>query len=157
MESFRQHLNRSGTTAANGMVFGWLHGEYDPWARSYRLHVHVVVQGDKIDRLRTLKGRWGYETVDGEAKRPVVFEKVKVPAWKKYTTRKQPPGPTENVARALSYTHQSFWPCRPRYYAQNMKLHKSIARDRLPEPQYAEMLIWLRRERGLSVDRQLGS
>jgi hypothetical protein len=38
-----------------------------------------------------------------------------------------------------------------------MKLHKSIARDRLPEPQYAEMLIWLRRERGLSVDRQLGS
>lgn len=70
METFRQHLNRSGTTAANGMVFGWLHGEYDPSARSYRLHVHVVVQGEKIQRLRTLKGRWGYETVDGETKRP---------------------------------------------------------------------------------------
>src|SRR6185369_2941702 len=102
-----------GTTAANGMVFGWLHGEYDPWARSYRLHVHVVVQGEKTERLRTLKGRWGYETVDGETKRPIVFEKIKAPAWKKHATRKQSPSPIENVARALSYAHQSFWSCRP--------------------------------------------
>lgn len=147
MESFRQHLNRSGTTATKGMLFAWLHGEYDPVARSYRLHVHVVVEGEKIDRLRTLKGRWGYENVDGETKRPVVFEKVKAPAWKKYTTRKQPPSSTENVARALSYTHQSFWPCRPRYYTQNKRLHKSVARDRLPGPQHAEMLIWLFQQR----------
>lgn len=76
-----------------------------------------------------------------------MFEKVKAPAWKKYTARKQPPSPTENIARALSYAHQSFWPYRSRYYAQNMKLHKSIARDRLPGPQYAEMLIWLFQQR----------
>lgn len=147
MESFRQHLNRSGTTAAKGILFAWLHGEYDPMAGSYRLHVHVVVQGDKSERLRTLKGRWGYETVAGETKRPVVFEKVKAPVWKKHTTRKQPPSQTENIARVLSYTHQSFWPFRRRYYAGNMKRHKSVARGRLPGPQHAETLIWLFQQR----------
>jgi len=70
MESFRQHLNRSGTTKAKGILFAWLHGEYDPVSRCFRLHVHAIVQGDKIEALRTLKGRWGYVTVDGDIKCP---------------------------------------------------------------------------------------
>lgn len=132
MESFRQHLNRAGVTAAEGKLFAWLHGEHDSTANVYRLHVHAIVVGDKIAALDNLKStkenknRWGYEKVPGDTARPVVFNKI------------------EDRVRQVSYTFQSWWPSRARYY-NHMKdsYWKTTDRVRPRDAVHAEILMWL--------------
>ncbi len=102
MEEFRQHLNRVGATAAPGVLFAWLHGEFDPLSRCYRLHVHCVCSTEKAEAIRKIQNeqRWGYETVDG-IKKPIQFHSIKVSAGER--------------ERATSYAFQQFWPQRPAF------------------------------------------
>ena len=130
MEAFRQHLNRAGVTNAPGILFAWLHSEFDPLARCYRHHVHCLCSRDKADNIRRIQKDqlWGYETVKG-IKKPIVFRSIKMGE-----------GERERVA---SYTFQQFWPQRPRYFNPSMEPWKTKDRQRMIPIAEREVLLWL--------------
>ena len=134
IEEFRQHLYRSGTTNASGVLFAWLHGEYDPFARCYRLHIHCICSMAKASALRSIQeGKfWGYE-VAHDVMKPIVFRSIKAGMGER--------------ERVVSYTFQQFWPERTRFFSSTGKLWKLHDRRRMVPAAEHEVLLWLSHQR----------
>jgi hypothetical protein len=134
MAAFRTALYKVGAAAATGWIFLYLHGEFDPVAKVYRLHVHGIAYGGMVqvvDRLRTLPNyrtaRW---LPDGSPS--PVYRRVRM-------TRK----PLNRLPRPLTYLVQSFWPARALWVSDDGRHRRARQKRRLPEPYHSQVLLWL--------------
>ena len=103
IKALRTALYEQGAAEKNGWIIAFIHGEYDPVAMVYRLHVHGLAVGGMvqvIDRLRNLPN---YQTqkLDKDGKPNPVYRRVRI-------NRK----PLNNLPDPITYLVQSFWPSR---------------------------------------------
>ena len=119
---FLAYLERAGVTAADGMLFAGLHGEFD--GSGYQLHYHGVVIGTKALTLKNISGNYGFVTTEN------IYRPVQIP-------------PLVDGPRQLSYLVQSFWPYKKRYLDVDGKPRRQRRKSRIPSAQHEEILMWL--------------
>ncbi len=134
LAALRTALYEMGAATATGWIFLGLHGEFDPKAKVYRLHVHGIAYGGMaqvVDRLRSLPNyatsRW---LPDGSPS--PVYRRVRM-------TRKR----VNRLPRPLTYLVQSYWPARALWVSEDGRRRRARRKRRLPEPYHSQVLLWL--------------
>jgi hypothetical protein len=122
---FRTHLNRAGVTNAPGFLFGYLHGEFEPFAREFQLHFHGVCADDKLKAFHALRNKQGYVRTP-KLYRPIVMNQL------------------NDRPRQISYIIQSFWPKKARVPLGASRFQKrERTKARIREPYQSLYLMWL--------------
>lgn len=123
--ALKTDLYRCGAAKSDGLAFIVLHGEFDPEAEVYQLHVHGLATGGMIDVIDKLRKRRKYRTGDG------VKNRVEI-SRKKIT----------NLAYRLTYLLKSYWPSRSIFKVDGERRRVRKTR-RAPEPFHTHYLLWL--------------
>ncbi len=127
-------LYEKGAAKANGWLIVFIHGEYDPVGKVYRLHLHGYAYGEMVqvvDRLRLLPN---YQTQryrrDGSLS--PVYRRVQV-------SRKRP----KTRLRQITYRLQSYWPSKAVIISDDGKRIRARRKQRIAEPYHSQVLLWL--------------
>lgn len=136
LKAFRTDLYRAGIRNVEGWLYAYLHGEFDPIAKVYRLHLHLactksVVQ--VIDRLRLMRNYKSTRLLPDGSPSPV-FRRV-------WVRRK----PLINMPDPVTYIVQSFWPARPIHIDEQGRRSRLRAKGAIREPHHSQVLLWLDR------------
>ncbi len=132
LERFRQQLQRAGSVAGNGWLIACLHGDYDPAADSYQLHIHIIATGRIADVVAKLKLLPMYRNAGRDESRTVRTPFLES-RW-------------GDPARRISYyLAQGFWPSKPTYIKDGVT-RRARGRRRIPDPRFGEFLMWLDRQ-----------
>ena len=136
MASLRTILYNKGARDADGWLVAYLHGEFDPIARVYRLHVHGLASPTMIQVVKRLREIPQFKTrrLDPKGKPEAIYRPVRI-KWK----------PLTDIPAPLSYVAQSFWPSRAIYVDQYGKNRRQKLKRRIPEPYHSQVLLWLDR------------
>ncbi|WP_174274575.1 hypothetical protein [Sphingomonas bacterium] len=132
--ALRSALNRAGAAQAKGWLLAGLHGSFDLATKLYQLHWHLVVAGGMIDVVDALRNQQQYRSSRDEPDGKV-FQRVMI-------RRK----PITDMARALTYIMQGFWPCRWVGTTEDGDLTRLSRRRRIPEPYHSRWLLWMHRQ-----------
>jgi hypothetical protein len=147
LAAFRSALYAKEAALIDGWLIAFIHGEFDPVARVYRLHLHGLCSWTLAAVIDALRNDPNYRTErllpNGEWN--PVYRRV-------WVTRK----PLTNLARALSYLVQSFWPSRPIYVSADGKRRRVRDKRRIPEPYHSQVLLWLDRYRLRDLTLMIG-
>lgn len=134
LSALRNALYGCGAAKATGWLIVFVHGEFDPVAGVYRLHVHGFAYGEMVqvvDRLRKLPN---YETLhrlkDGSPS--PVYRRIKL-------TRK----PLTKLPRPITYRVQSYWPSKALVICDDGKRIRARRKQRIIEPYHSQVLLWL--------------
>lgn len=136
MKAFRTDLYRAGMKAVDGWLFAYLHGEFDPIAKVYRLHLHIACTKSVVpvlDRIRTM-GNYKSTRFLSDGSPSPVFRRV-------WVRRK----PLFNMPDPVTYIAQSFWPARPIHIDENGKRSRLRQKGAIREPYHSQVLLWLDR------------
>ena len=136
LEAFRTDLYRAGVKAIDGWLFAYLHGEFDPIAKVYRLHLHIALtksMAPVLDRIRTMGNYKSMRLLPDGSPSPV-FRRV-------WIRRK----PLVNMPEPVTYVVQSFWPARPIHIDGNGKRSRLRQKGAVREPYHSQVLLWLDR------------
>jgi hypothetical protein len=136
-----------GATAADGWIYAYLHGEWDPSSRVYRLHVHGFAYGPMIgviDRLRNLPNYQTQRYLKDGSPSPV-YRRVRM-------TRKR----LTNLPFPITYSLQAYWPARALIILDDGARIRARLKQRLPEPQHSQVLLWLDRWRISDLTMMIG-
>ena len=128
-KQLQRWLDRAGITAADGIFWAALHGEFD--GTGYQLHYHGIASGKKADLIRNLYGQFGFISTD-DIQQPVKCKDA------------------HDLADWMSYCLKSYWLQKLKYIGQDGKLHKG-KKTELQQPQYEEVLMWMARQHLLSL------
>ena len=153
IKSLRTALYDQGAKDELGWLIAIIHGEFDPIAKVYRLHVHGLAFGgmvQAIDRLRRLPN-YQSRSKDTDGRPNSVYRRVVVNRM-----------PLTNLPQPITYLVQSFWPSRAVIISDDGTRIRQRDKGRIPEPYHSEVLLWLNRWRltdltlmiGLRVDRK---
>lgn len=126
LEQVRSALNRAGLGQADGWAFLAIHGEYNPLAQRFTLHLHGVGCGGVLAAVERLKGQRAYRS-RGSGNEAIRFP-VRISR-----------SPLTNLPAPLTYLIQAWWPCRVRGDDRQI----TPSRRRIPEPAHTEYLLWL--------------
>lgn len=129
-------LYGQGAGDANGWAIAFLHGEWDPIAQVFRLHVHGLAYGEMvevIDRLRTLPNYQTRKHLEDGTLSPV-YRRVVI-------TRKK----LTDLPRPITYVLQSFWPARAIVISDDGTRRRARRKGRIAEPYHTHVLLWLDR------------
>ena len=121
---------------AGGWLIAFLHGEYDPVAGVFRLHVHGLASGQMIkvvERLRKLP-QFKTRRLKSDGTPEAIYRPVRI-------RRKG----LADLPAPLAYVAQSFWPSRAIYVDQDGKNRRQKTKRRIPEPYHSLVLLWLDR------------
>lgn len=136
LSGFRGGLYRVGLAETNGWLFAAWHGEYDPIANVFRLHLHIVCNPAMvrvIDRLRPMANYVFAERLpDGDWD----------PVYRRIRINRQP---LHSLPTPLTYLLQSFWPSRPILVTDEGKRRRVREKRAIPEPYASIVLTWLDR------------
>ena len=147
LANFRTDLYGKGTAKASGWLFAFIHGEFDPVARVFRLHVHGFATGGMLAVLDRLRKMDNYRSVrklpDGEWN----------PVYRRVWIRRKP---LINLPSPLTYLVQAFWPSRPIYISKEGKRRRVRDKQRMPEPYHSQVLLWLDRWRLADLTLMVG-
>jgi hypothetical protein len=136
LAAFLTDLYRKGTASAGGWLYAFIHGEFDPVAGVFRLHVHGACSLEMVpvlDRLRKLpKYKSARKLPNGEW--DPVFRRV-------WIRRKA----LFNLPHPITYLMQAFWPARPIYIDTEGKRRRVRAKQAIPDPYHSIALLWLDR------------
>jgi hypothetical protein len=136
MAAFRTDLYRKGGARAGGWLFAFVHGEFDPVAGVFRLHVHGACSSEMVpvlDRLRTLPKYRSSRTLPDGAWDPV---------YRRVWVRRKP---LHTMPDPITYLMQAFWPSRPIYVDQDGKRRRARDKRAIREPYHSMKLLWLDR------------
>lgn len=128
-KQLQRWFDRAGITAADGILWGALHGEFN--GTGYQLHYHGIATGTKADLIRNLYGRFGFVRTD-DMQHPVECTD------------------TYDLAGWLSYCLKSYWPQKLKYLDANGKTRRGQKQE-LQQPQYEEVLMWMAKQHLLSL------
>lgn len=125
LEQVRVDLTRIGGVPQDGWGFFGLHGEHCDVHDMWHIHIHSVVAGSLIDRVRSLKAKRKYR----------VLRERRSPSKKRGSTAVRiSRQPTRNRFRRTAYCLQAFWP-----------VARLKRRNRIPEPRHSQWLMWIDR------------
>ncbi len=136
LRRFRTDLYRAGIKAIDGWLFAYLHGEFDPIAKVYRLHLHIALTKSMVpvlDRIRTM-GNYRSTRLLPDGSPSPVFRRV-------WIRRK----PLVNMPEPITYVVQSFWPARPIHIDGNGRRSRLRQKGAIREPYHSQVLLWLDR------------
>ena len=134
-KAFRRYLERAGVVEADGLLFAAIHGEFD--GEFYQLHFHGIVSGQKTLAIEKLRNNFGF--VSSAA----VYRPIEIVC-------------ADNLPRLLAYSLQSFWPYHLRYHDKKGKQKKKKNRQRLPNTQHREYLMWMASQNVLDLITTIG-
>ena len=148
MSALLAALYGQGAAKAKGWLICFLHGEYDPVGKVYRLHVHGYAYGDMVqvvDRLRTLPN---YRTQrylrDGSLS----------PVYRRVQIRRKP---SDDILRQVTYRLQSYWPSRAIIISDDGKRIRARQKQRIAEPYHSQVLLWLHQWKLADLTLMIGS
>lgn len=131
LKGFLADLDRRGAGSAEGWLIAFIHGEYETPSGLIRLHLHMIVAGEMIrvvDSLR--KGRnYKYRKDDD------VYCRVRI-------DRK----PLSNLPYPFTYCLKAYWPWKHVTITVHGK-RRSRKHKRIPEPVHTQVLQFLDRHR----------
>lgn len=131
-------LYRKGAKAAGGWLFAFIHGEFDPVAGVYRLHIHGACSPEMIEVLDRLRLLPKYKSVrqlpNGEWN----------PVYRRVWIRRKP---LHSMPNPITYLMQAFWPSRPIYIDAEGKRRRVRQKQAIREPFHSMVLLWLNRWR----------
>lgn len=136
LKAFLSDLYRKGAAGARGWLFAFIHGEFDPVAGVFRLHVHGACSSEMVlvlDRLRTMRKYKSARLLPDGSWDPV-YRRI----WVRRKALHSLPDP-------ITYIMQPFWPSRPIYIAADGKRRRVRQKRAIREPQHSVMLLWLDR------------
>jgi hypothetical protein len=129
LERFRSQLRRKGSDNAVGSLIAGLHGEFEPEAGIYQLHLHGLADREMIEILDSLRPMPAYR------RRPLVTSPIRIARQ-----------PLEDLPYPLGYPFKSYWPSRR---IGPVGDHGAIKRERdhrrIPEVYHSQVLLWLDR------------
>lgn len=133
IKDLRADLYAKGARKASGWIIAFLHGEHDPIAGVFRLHVHGLAYGEMekvLDRLRKLPNYRTQKCLEDGSPSPIVRS-----VW---ITRQE----LTNLPSPITYLLQSFWPSKPILFSDGKRIRR---RDkmRMKEPQHSQVLLWM--------------
>ena len=129
----RTELNRQGAAEADGWLVAFIHGEWEPNAGVYRLHVHGVGAGGMLTVADALRRRPHFASPDIGQPPDVVEHRVVLP-------RK----PLEHLPHALSYLLKSYRPEKWIGVVDDLGTVRRVRRSRrIGEPHRTQVLLWL--------------
>jgi hypothetical protein len=136
MASLRSILYKMGAKGADGWLIVFLHGEYDPVAGVFRIHVHGLASLEMIQVVKRLRELPQFKTrrLSPTGVPEAIYRPVRI-SWK----------PLADLPAPLSYLAQSFWPSRAIYVDQYGKNRRQKLKRRIPEPYHSLVLLWLDR------------
>lgn len=136
LESLRTTLYKMGAKDADGWLIMFLHGEYDPVAGVFRLHVHGLASADMIEVVKKLRKLDQFKTRKlGPTGGPeAIYRPVRIRGMA-----------LTDLPAPLSYIAQSFWPSRAIYVDQDGNNRRQKLKRRIPEPYHSLVLLWLDR------------
>jgi hypothetical protein len=136
LATLRTDLYAMGAQGA-GWAIMYIHGEFDPIAECYRLHVHGLADPGMtrvIDRLRKLPR---YRSSKGRRKAAnAIYRPIRIRR-----------APMTDLPRPLSYVMQSYWPARAILIDDEDETQRGRNKQRIKEPHHSEVLLWLDRWR----------
>ena len=134
LAALRTALYGRGAAQANGWIVAFIHGEFDPIKKVYRLHVHGFAYGEMvevIDRLRILPNyKTRYRLSDGSLS--PVYRRIQV-------TRKR----STNLVSQITYRLQSYWPAKAIVIKDDGSQTRARRKGRIAEPYHSQVLLWL--------------
>lgn len=136
LRAFRADLYRAGLAQVDGWLFAAWHGEYDPVAGVFRLHLHILCNATMvwvIDRLRPMANYVFSERLPDGGWDPV-YRRIRI--------NRQP---LHSLPTPLTYLLQSFWPSRPILVTDEGSRCRVRKKRAIPEPYASMVLVWLDR------------
>ena len=131
----RINLNVCGAANADGWLLSMLHGAFCNTERVFYLHQHLVGDYGMMADVLAVRDRHKYRPRRHDAD-PDVFQRVRI-------SRK----PITDMARALTYIMQGFWPCRWVGTTGDATLTRLSRRRRIPEPYHSQWLLWMHKQK----------
>ena len=134
LAALRASLYAQGAAQANGWLMLFIHGEYDPLGKVFRLHVHGYAYGEMVgivDKLRTLPN---YKT------RRFLKDGSPSPVYRRVQVKRKPP---KNNLRQITYRLQSYWPAKAIVISEDGTRKRARQKRRIKEPYHSQVLLWL--------------
>lgn len=136
MTGFRTDLYQAGASAELGWLIAFIHGEFDPVAKVFRLHIHGLASRSMVpvlDKLRKLPRYKSMKALPDGSPCP-----VNTRVW---ITRK----PLTNLPMPITYLLKSYWPSRPIFFTDDGKRIRARKQQRIAEPHHSQALLWMDR------------
>lgn len=136
LRAFRADLYRAGLAGSGGWLFAVWHGEYDPIAGIFRLHLHIVCSPAMIPVIDGLRSASNYKFASSlpDGGWDPVYRRIRI-------NRKD----LHSLPDPLTYLLQSFWPSRPILITEVGSRRRVRQKRAIPEPYHSMVLTWLDR------------
>lgn len=119
---------------SGGWLIGSIHGEYDPNADLFRLHMHFVLSHEYVEAFENLPDYPNYRT------RCESENKLLNPVRRRVQISRKP---LTNLPEPLTYIAQSYWPSRPVIMLEDGSVKRLRTKARIREPDHSIVLVWL--------------
>lgn len=136
LNALRTALYAKGADQATGWIYAYLHGEWDPIGKVFRLHVHGLAYGQMvkvIDGLRELPNYMTRRYLEDGSPSSVVRRIVMTREALSY------------LPRPITYVMQSYWPSRALIISDEGERMRARQKSRIGEPYHSQVLLWLDR------------
>jgi hypothetical protein len=135
LDAFRADLNRCGAKKADGFLICFLHGEFEPEAGIYVLHVHGIVAGGMIGVLDALRRTKNYRCNTQGHLTGSSRVKTRIQISRKLLT---------DLPYTLIYPLKTYWPSkRIGPVGENKVIKRQRQHHRIAEPYHSQVLLWL--------------
>lgn len=132
--TFIAALYGNGAAGAKDWLIAFIHGECDPVAGVYRLHLHGLASDDMIEVVDRLRKLPNYAT------RRFLADGSPSPVYRRVRIERKP---LTNLPAPITYLMQSFWPSRPVIINEDGRRVRSRVKQRIAEPYHSQVLLWL--------------
>ena len=133
LNQLRTQLRRAGSAHATGFSFAALHGEWEPNAGVFVVHVHGLCTDGMVDVINRLRGTQPYKRHESVF-RPVHLKRLKL----------ETSASNEALAKATSYLVKAFWPQRPiGPFGPQGEIKRVRSVRRIKEPIHSILKCWL--------------
>lgn len=147
LNALRTALYGKGAQKADGWIYAYLHGEWDPIGKVFRLHVHGLAYGEMVNVINRLRSLPNYKT------RRYLEDGTLSPVYRRIVmTRRK----LENLPCPITYVMQSYWPSRALIISDDGKRIRARRKGRIGEPVHSQLLLWLDRWRTEDLTLMIG-
>jgi hypothetical protein len=147
MRTLLAALYNAGAKDADGWIIAFIHGEWDPVGKVFRIHVHGFAYGGMIDAIDRLRQMPNYHTKQRRKDGTLspVYRRVRMSRDK-----------LRRLASVATYRLQSYWPAKALIISDDGRRIRARRKGRIAEPYHAQVLLWLDRWRVEDLTLMIG-
>jgi hypothetical protein len=133
---FINDFNHAGVTRARGWLMGTLDAEFDSVRGGYEFHTALIVSGEKVSALESLRSRRSYKRGRHEPHEQDMREFDRIEVQRNLDSL---PDPLTYAAKMRVWNHRT--------YISKATGHRERSRwpTRIPEPHHSHWLLWMDR------------